>query len=213
MLLVSNLAALFIFDLHIVSSFLLTSTSQTGFVVADLPSERGKDTETHYLRYTDDPILTDTKRKQSMKVASRIGRIKSWKPPKSFLPVAGSISFSKMKRRRGTSGGKSKFTPVNVIGSAKEDLDIEKNECKIEYELESKQHASPRDCSKQKPWKHFLKVGMSALKLEIDEHQGAGRHSPTESDSGRDEYQSAKLQDPVQSRRFSCNSAGSEVVW
>lgn len=148
-----------------------------------------------------------------MKLASRIGVSKSWKPPKSFMPIAGSISFSKMKRRRDTSGGKSKFTPANVIGSAKKDLDIEKNECKIEYELESKQNASPSDCSKQKPWKHFLKVGMSALKLEMNEHQGTGRHSPTESDSDRDEYQSAKLQAPAQSRRFNRNSAGSEVVW
>lgn len=208
MLLLPNLAALF---LLIVSPFLLTL--QTGFVVADLPSERGKDTERHYLRYTDDPILTDTERKQSMKLASRIGRIKSWKPPKSFLPVAGSISFSKIRRRRGTSGGKSKFTPVNIIGSAEEDLDIEKNECKIEYKLESKQNASPCDCGKQKPWKHFLKVGMSALKLEIDEHQGTDHHSPTESESERDDSKSSKQQDPALARRFSCNSAGSEVVW
>lgn len=148
----------------IASSFHLAS--QNGFITADLPSERGKDIKKHYLRYTDDPILTDTTNKQSAKLSSRIGKIKSWKPPKSFLPVAGSLSLSSMKRRRSTRGSKRQSTPVS---STEKDSGIEKNENKIKYELDLKQNVSVSDDSKHKNWKEFLKVGFSALKSEIVE--------------------------------------------
>ena len=172
-----------------------------------MPSERGKVTEKHYLRYTDDPILTDTKSKQSSKLTARIGKIKSWRPPKSFLPVAGALSLSSMRRRRGTSGGKSKLAPVRP---AEEDLDVEQNECKIDDDLNLKQNVS--DCSQQqKPWTRILTVGFSALKSEIDDAKQQDNKK-----SGTDEYQSAKHRDDpykAQTRRFSRNSAGSEVVW
>jgi len=170
-----------------------------------LPSERGKVTEKHYLRYTDDPILTDTNSKQSSKLTARIGKIKSWRPPKSFLPVAGALSLSSMRRRRGTSGGKSNLAPVRP---AEEDLGVEQNECKIDDELNLKQNVG--DCSQHKPWTRILTVGFSALKSEIDDAKQQGNAK-----SEIDEYQSAKHRDPSKSqmRRFSCNSAGSEVVW
>jgi len=178
---------------------------KNGFITADLPSERRKVTEKHYLRYTDDPILTDTNSKQSSKLAARIGKIKSWRPPKSFLPVAGALSLSSMRRRRGTSGGKSKLAPVRP---AEEDLGVEQNECKIDDELNLKQNVG--DCSQHKPWTRILTVGFSALKSEIDDAKQQGNAK-----SEIDEYQSAKHRDPSKSqmRRFSRNSAGSEVVW
>lgn len=162
--------------------------SQNGYVVADLPSERGKVTKKHYLRYTDDPILTDTESKQSTKLSSRIGKVKSWRPPKSFLPVAGSLTLSNMRRRMTTSGGENHPAPVK----REEGFDSRKSEGKIEYEF-SKQIVS--DYSQHKSWKHILK-GFSALKSETNEEKDAKQDAPT-----------------VQSRRFSCNSAGSEVVW
>ena len=190
----------------IASSFLLAS--QNGFIAVDLPSERGKDIKKHYLRYADDPILTDTTNKQSTKLSSRIGKIKSWKPPKSFLPFAGSLSSTSMKRRRNTSGRKSQLTPVS---SAEKDSGIEKNECKIKSELDLKQNVSVSDDNKHNNWKQFLSVGLSALKSEIVEHQGTKQ--PDSKESGTDDSQSEKDRECRERRRFSRNSAGSEVVW
>ncbi|KAL7493364.1 hypothetical protein ACHAWT_002427 [Skeletonema menzelii] len=181
---------------------------KNGFIAVDLPSERGKDIKKHYLRYADDPILTDTTNKQSTKLSSRIGKIKSWKPPKSFLPFAGSLSSTSMRRRRNTSGRKSQLTPVS---STEKDSGIEKNECKIKSELDLKQNVSVSDDNKHNNWKQFLSVGLSALKSEIVEHQGTKQ--PDSKESGTDDSQSEKDRECRERRRFSRNSAGSEVVW
>jgi len=138
---------------------------KNGYVVADLPSERGTVTKKHYLRYTDDPILTDTESKQSSKLTSRIGKAKSWRPPKSFLPVAGSLSLSSMRRRMSTGGGENQPAPAPV--KCEEGFDKLKKECEMDYEV-SKHVVS--DSSQHKPWTQFLK-GFSALKSETNEHK------------------------------------------
>ena len=179
--------------------------SQNGFITADLPSERGRDIKKHYLRYTDDPILTDTTDKQSVKLSSRIGKIKSWKPPKSFLPVAGALG----RRRMSTSGSKR-------VSAAEKDPTMKENENerKIDSELHSKQNVRVSDDSKNKNWKQFLKVGFSALKSEIDEQQGTKTEQPADStDSGSDNTPGEDRGSTMQARRISCNSAGSAVEW
>ena len=94
------------------------------------------------------------------------------------------------------------------VRPAEEDLGVEQNECKID-ELNLKQNVG--DCSQHKPWTRILTVGFSALKSEIDDAKQQGNAK-----SEIDEYQSAKHRDDptkAQMRRFSRNSAGSEVVW
>eukprot|EP01082_Thalassiosira_pseudonana_P001926 g1942.t1 g1942 contig11:400298-401514(-) len=61
-----------------------------GYSTLDLPSEQVRHLHKHYLRYTDDPVLTTrNKQRQSNKLASRIGQTMSWKPPKSFTKLPG----------------------------------------------------------------------------------------------------------------------------
>ena len=191
--------------MRLIASAPFVVASQNGFITADLPSERGRDIKKHYLRYTDDPILTDTTDKQSAKLSSRIGKIKSWKPPKSFMP----LPTGALRRRRMSTGGS------NRVSSAEKGSSIQKNECKSDSELHSKQNVRVSDDSKNKNWKQFLKVGFSALKSEIDEQQGTKTKQPADStDSGSDNTSGKDRVSTVeQPRRISCNSAGSAIEW
>ena len=165
----------------------------------------------HYLRYVDDPILTDTKSKQSSKLASRIGKVRSWKPPKSFLPLS-------VKKRMSIGTGKHQTGPERKEAQEGSDSNPE-NELKKEYLRQSN-----IDYSHHKPWQSILK-GFSTLKSEAQEQRGTKQHrdaSPSNSGTGTDlicdfhhddDGSCEKRGSNVQTRRISCNSAGSEVVW
>jgi 1-Cys peroxiredoxin 6 len=126
---------------------------KNSYIVAELPSEQGQDIKKHYLRYVDDPILTDTKSKQSSKLVSRIGKVKSWKPPKSFLPL------SSIRKRVSIGNGKNQSDegPGIITGA-----DMKKG---------SHVRQSNVDYSQNKPWQSILK-GFSNLKSETVEQQG-----------------------------------------
>lgn len=131
------------------------TSPQNSYTVAELPSEQGRDIKKHYLRYVDDPILTDTKSKQSSKLASRIGKVKSWKPPKSFLPL------SSIRKRVIIGNGKNQSDEGSGIIA---ETDVKKG---------SYVRQSNVDYSQHKPWQSILK-GFSNLNLKSEavEQQG-----------------------------------------
>ena len=152
-------------------SFSLTSP-QNSYIVAELPSEQGRDIKKHYLRYVDDPILTDTKSKQSSKLASRIGKVKSWKPPKSFLP----LPLSSIRKRVSIGNGKNQSDEGPEIIT------------KADMKKGSHVRQSNVDYSQHKSWQSILK-GFSNLKSETVEQQGKMKScrnntSPTSSGTG-----------------------------
>lgn len=189
---------------------------KNSYIVAELPSEQGQDIKKHYLRYVDDPILTDTKSKQSSKLVSRIGKVKSWKPPKSFLPL------SSIRKRVSIGNGKNQSDegPGIITGA-----DMKKG---------SHVRQSNVDYSQNKPWQSIMK-GFSNLKSETVEQQGninsRRNTSPTSPGTGtqlicgfqdRSSFTESRnielgLGGPgnqeQQTRRISGNLAGNEIVW
>jgi hypothetical protein len=212
-MLVSQLSA-FITHFLIIERIPVSLTSpQNSYIVAELPSEQGQDIKKHYLRYVDDPILTDTKSKQSSKLVSRIGKVKSWKPPKSFLPL------SSIRKRVSIGNGKNQSDegPGIITGA-----DMKKG---------SHVRQSNVDYSQNKPWQSIMK-GFSNLKSETVEQQGninsRRNTSPTSPGTGTElicgfqdrssftESRNIELGDPAnqeqQRRRISGNLAGNEIV-
>lgn len=73
---------------------------KNGYTTVDLPSERGKQLNKHYLRYTDDPVFASNS-KQSTKLAIHAMKPKmSWRPPKSFA-LSLNLRRSNRKNKRG----------------------------------------------------------------------------------------------------------------
>jgi hypothetical protein len=68
-----------------------------GCKTVTLPSETGRELKKHYLRYTDDPVLTRSGGKQSLKLAMRIKPKLSWRPPKSFA-----LTMFKQNKKHGS---------------------------------------------------------------------------------------------------------------